>query len=239
MDIVKSLTPVELSTQQGTQNTTKSDLIVQPVAPDKNPQASILQFSYSDDFIQNSTFYLTDDQISELSYGTSNYMLAYANYYLSQNSRIEYVHSKGHDPKFNPLQVPTTKMIQIDNSSFVGWLCYQANINNWTSEDACGNVEDLLNSQKLFTISTGEKTMTITEKSSIIAKATIGDLVFFDTHKKNGSVGIFTGYRNGNYNFIIATGVSNNITRSGIYEFKFTDYWAQRFNGGIRAVIAR
>lgn len=239
MDIVKSLTAVELSTAKGTPNTTESDLIVQPVAPDENPKASVLQFSYDDDFIQNSTFYLTDSQISELSSGTGNFMLAYANYYLSQNSRVEYVHSKGHDPKFNPLQVPTTKIIQIDNSSFIGWLCFQANINNWTSEDAAGSIDDLLKTEKLYTISTGQSTMTITEKSNIISKATIGDLVFFDTHKKNGSVGVFTGYKNGNYNFIIATGVSNSITRSGIYEFQFTDYWAQRFNGGIRAVIAR
>ncbi len=166
--------------------------------------------------------------------GFENY--AFISKYLKSlvgNTNIKYRLGSGN--KGNPYN--TDKKVLIDNPHFVTWFIKNSGlIENMLDDDANSGIDTLLYTNLLDEINPLKSSSDdYSAKSKYLSNAVLGDILFFDTFQRNGSVAIYLG----SGKILLVDENNNRVYDMWIENEDSTvdyTYWMDKFNGTIKRI---
>lgn len=164
-------------------------------------------------------------------------IIALCKKYITRTTK--YLFGGGH--KSDPFDTPNLVTIELDCSSLTGWVYYHAGVKGWDKSDAISTTWGQVTTSKLTTVAEldGGSTSTASAKNSTLGKASLGDLLFFDTGGENTHVGIYAGKDDKGVHYFYGSNgngnASDTTTNSGIQLKPITSaYWMGVYNGTVR-----
>ena len=97
----------------------------------------------------------------------------------------------GHEGVVSPFdQIPA----RIDDISLVGWFYYDRGVAEWGTNDAVGDIDDIITNDKLVQVTdTTTSSDSTLSKLELLSHAHAGDILVFDIGQRNGIIGLYKG----------------------------------------------
>lgn len=134
----------------------------------------------------------------------------------------------------------SNKLVKLDDVHLVTWILFESGYSTMSVSDV-QDARKTLEYSDLFKEVSPESTSSDANsyKYEIMSNGLLGDVLFFDTYQKNGTVGLYLG--NGDFITVDDTGNETDLVqyslwfRNDIGEIEYTEYM-KKFNGTIKRI---